>query len=260
MLNRYVSVGFLLVILSAGSLPSTPPASAETLVESHVDSRVALALRVRQEELQGWLPAPWNVNPIAAGPSKEANLLIFFIDKLLTQDAEGKPIAGGIERSAALLIPAKHQQTGETAPFVIRIFTASPSAVPGPYKNSVHAAVRREHTEKGTSLEAGIGSDSWDVRDAGGGIIELLIQYQRAVHSRAKAEAKVRSAVEPSFFRIYRFDQGGDVVKSIPAGINRVQSYQLRVTVPELRKLFDGTEQLVSITLLPWYVRQVFLP
>jgi hypothetical protein len=28
----------------------------------------------------------------------------------------------------------------------------------------------------------------------------------------------------------------------------------------ELRKLFDGSEELVSITILPWYMRQVFLP
>jgi hypothetical protein len=39
-----------------------------------------------------------------------------------------------------------------------------------------------------------------------------------------------------------------------------VQSYQFRVTVPELSKLFDGTEQLVSIAVLPLYTRQTFLP
>jgi hypothetical protein len=34
----------------------------------------------------------------------------------------------------------------------------------------------------------------------------------------------------------------------------------LRVTVSELGKLFDGTEQLVSVAILPWFVRQEFLP
>jgi len=32
------------------------------------------------------------------------------------------------------------------------------------------------------------------------------------------------------------------------------------VTVPELCRLFDGSEQLLSITVVPWYVRQVFPP
>jgi hypothetical protein len=66
--------------------------------------------------------------------------------------------------------------------------------------------------------------------------------------------------VEPSFFRIYRSETATDMLKSIPAGINHVQNYQLRVAVPELSKLFDGTEQLVGIATTPLYVRQVFLP
>jgi len=30
--------------------------------------------------------------------------------------------------------------------------------------------------------------------------------------------------------------------------------------MPELRKLFDGTEQLISVSVIPWYLRQVSLP
>jgi hypothetical protein len=59
---------------------------------------------------------------------------------------------------------------------------------------------------------------------------------------------------------MYRYDQVMDVVKSIPEGIDRVQSYQLRVTMSELRDLFDGSEQLVGIAIIPWYARQTFLP
>jgi hypothetical protein len=105
-----------------------------------------------------------------------------------------------------------------------------------------------------------VGEDFWEVRGARGGGIELRVQYQLALPSRGKAEQKIYSAVEPSFFRIYRFEQATDMLKSIPAGINRVQNYQLRVTVPELSKLFDGTEQLVGIITTPLYVRQIFLP
>lgn len=91
-------------------------------------------------------------------------------------------------------------------------------------------------------------------------MLQFRIEYQRAVPWRAKLEIKPRSAVEPTFFRIYRIDQGSDLIKSIPAGIDRVQSYQLHVTVSELRKLFDGTEKVVGIVVIPWYVRQLFLP
>ena len=66
-------------------------------------------------------------------------------------------------------------------------------------------------------------------------------QYQLALPLRAKSEQKIYSAAEPSFFRTYRIETATDMLKSIPAGINRVQNYQLRVAMPELKNLFDGT-------------------
>lgn len=234
---------------------------AETLVGYNNESRTVLALRVSQAAAQAWLPAPWQVNPVEKGPSKDANLLVVFIDPWLGQDPQGKPSAMPVDRRVAIAIPGKHPQTGETANFVARIYHANPNAAPGPYKNSIPVAtVRLEQTSKGAGSEPAAGSEFWEVRDAGGATIELRLQYQRGVASRVKSEGKPRSAVDPNFFRIYRIDQGLDVVKSVPTGIDRVQQYSLRVTMPELRKLFDGTEQIVSISLLPWYLRQVSLP
>ncbi len=37
-------------------------------------------------------------------------------------------------------------------------------------------------------------------------------------------------------------------------------SYQFHVTISEFGDLFDGTECLVSVTIVPWYVRQVYGP
>ena len=158
-------------------------------------------------------------------------------------------------------VPAKHTQTGEVATVVTGGINPNIDYIPGPYKNFVQATtIRREQTHKGANLEAGVCEDFWEVRDTRGVSVELRVQYQLALPLRAKSEQKVYSAVEPSFFRIYRMETATDLIKSIPAGINRVQNYQLRVAVPELGKLFDGTEQLVGITANPLYVRQIFLP
>jgi hypothetical protein len=46
----------------------------------------------------------------------------------------------------------------------------------------------------------------------------------------------------------------------VPQNIDRVLSYQFRVTISEFSDLFDGAERLVSITIVPWYVRQVYGP
>ncbi|MBI2973084.1 MAG: hypothetical protein HYY39_04760 [Armatimonadetes bacterium] len=88
--------------------------------------------------------------------------------------------------------------------------------------------------------------------------MELQLQYRRGVPERVMTQGNVRPIVDPSILRIYKVHQLIDVVRSVPQGIDRVLSYQLRVTVPEFADLFDGTEQLVSVTIVPWYVRQVF--
>ena len=260
MLYRYVAVLLLLGVGLAGNVSLTQPVWAETHVQSLALTQVVVALRVGQAELQKWVPAPWEITPIAGGPLKGANLSLVFIDVLLLQDGQGKPDLGGINRQVVLGVSAKNTQTGELAPFTIGGLSANKLNVPGPYKNFVQATLRREQTYKEADIEAGGGEDFWEVRDAHGGIIELRVQYQRGLPSRAKSEMKMHSSVEPGFFRIYRIDTATDIVKSVSTGIDRVQKYQLRVTVPEFRKLFDGTEQLVGIAVSPAYRREVFLP
>ena len=260
MLNKYIAVSFFLAIILVGNLSLARTVWAENLVQSTVETRLTVALRVGQAELQKLVPPPWQVMGVPGGPLKDANFFVVFIDSFLVQDPQGKPDKGGIIRGVPLAVPAKNTQTGEMATMVVGGFMADLSSVPGPYKNFVGATIRKEQTYKGANLEAGVGEDFWEVRDTRGGVIELRVQYHRALPVRAKAEQKIYSAAEPTFFRIYRTETATDLLKSIPAGINRVQNYQLRVAVPELKNLFDGSEQLVGIAANPLFVRQIFLP
>lgn len=260
MLNRYIAVLFLLGITLVGNPYLTQSVWAETFVESNVENRLIVAISTGQAEVQKWVPAPWQVDSPSKGPFKGANLYIVFIDRLLIQDPQGKPDKGGNDRYLVFAVPAKNMQTGESAAVVIKGYSANTQGIPGAYKNYIHATVLREQSHEGANQEAGVVNDSWKVRDASKGGLELQIQYQRALLSRGKQESKIYSAVEPNFFRIYRVDSATDIVKSIPISINRVQSYRLRVTMPELSKLFDGAEQLVGVIVYPLYLRQVFLP
>ena len=251
-------LAFILLVFSGILITQ---AGAETFIGSNVDNRIIVALQVGQAELQSWLPTSWQVSPIPKGPLKGTNLYLLFVDRLLDQDPKGKPARGGICRAVALAALAKHAQTGKPALFVIRIFAPHEDInLYNPYKNSVRATIRREYTVKGANLEPGAASDVWELRDSAGGIIKFQIEYQRALPRRVKQELRPRSSVEPDFFRIYRVDQGMDLIKSVPAGINRVQSYQLNVTVSELRKMFDGSEKVVGIIALPFYIRKLSLP
>jgi hypothetical protein len=45
----------------------------------------------------------------------------------------------------------------------------------------------------------------------------------------------------------------------VPDGIDRLQGCTFRLTVPEYSKRFDGSKQLIGISVTLWYVRQVFV-
>jgi len=234
---------------------------AQTPIGANVDMRVIVTLHVHPEAAQHWLVDPWRVNPVNAGPSQGADVSLVFADQYLVQDAAGNPVTGGINRLLAVIVPGKHTETDETASIVVRLFSADPSVVPGPFKNAVLATIHHERTVKAANTEAAAGHEAWTVHDpASGGFVELQFDYQGDTPVRRKGEAKVYSSVDPHIWHSSHVDQGTDVLKSVPGAIDRVQNLQLTVTIPELRTLFDGSERVVSIALLPWYVRDVSLP
>ncbi len=255
-MNR--SVLYLIGIICVGSLAFTTLAQAETLVESSLFFRIYVAFSVDQKAAQAWLPAPWKAVSLPKGPFKGTNLYVVFNDIFIMQDGEGKPYLGGTFCFAALVAFGKNEQTGEFVPFVTRIYW--PYDDPSSYKNAVKATVRRGATLHGADLGPGTGTEVWRVQDRAGGVLEFWMDYQRAVPKRTKKEFKVRSSVDPNILFNYQDDYAVDIVKSIPAGIDRVQNYQFRVTMSELGKMFDGSEQLVGILVNPSRVRQKFLP
>jgi hypothetical protein len=252
-------MAFLTTSLFLAFLPHI--VSAETPGESSIESRLSLGFQAQESVVQTLLPEPWRVNPSTAGPSKGANLFVAFAQKLLSKTPDGKPFSsGGTERFVVITVPAKHPQTGETCMFVTRVYTTDSSRIPGPYKNAIKADVRRELTLKGENLTPGSGKDDWEMQDTRGGSMVIHIAYERSVLNRVKAEQKIHSSFEPNPYNIYRVDLCSELLKSAPAGIDKLQSYKFHSTIPELSKLLDDNAKLVSITSIPWFDLQVSLP
>ncbi len=245
-------------LIAALVLLPAKQAKAETLIESSLFFRIYVAFSVDQKAAQEWLPAPWKAVSIPKGPFKGANLYVLFTDWFIVQDGEGKPDHGGTFCCASLVAFGKNPQTKEFAFFVTRVY--APYDDSGPFKNTVKAMVSREATIKGVTSKPGAGSEIWKVQDSAGGIMEFRMDYQRGVPKRTKREFKVRSSVEPDIFFNFQNDYASDLVKSIPAGINRIKYYRFRSTIPELRKMFDGSEQLIGILVIPCRAQQRFLP
>ncbi|HEU4383193.1 MAG TPA: hypothetical protein VFR85_06760 [Anaeromyxobacteraceae bacterium] len=244
----------------AVALASPAVVAAETLVQLNVDSRVIAFLKVPPAALQKWMPAGMEVDAPSKGPAQDANLFLLFIDRPSSLDPEGKPFGGGPNRAVALVVPIKGTP-GKSTLAVIRIYSSNPLAVPGPYKNSLPGSVRRQVALDGNAMEPESGEETWTLHPASGGELSLHVKFQRAFPARSKAEQFVHSAAEPAFYRIYRVDQLVDFARSaVPGSADRLRAYHLRVSIPALASLFDGSERLVALATFPVYVRQVFLP
>ena len=244
----------LLAVMAAGKAAS----AAEKLVGTYGEQRTALAFKVPDAAAQKLLPEGWQASPPSTGPSKDANLAVVFVDVLTVQNPDGTP--GETYRVAALVVPAKKNGTDAVVPVVVGGFASTPSYVPGAYGNFDLASTtidRQAHTDPTgkTNVE-----ESWEFKGNGGDAIGLQLQYDRGVATRSKAEVMPHSGVKPDFYRIYRIEQAVDVVRSTATSTDRVQKYAFKATGAKLSPLFNGSEQLVSITSLPFYTRQISLP
>jgi hypothetical protein len=244
----------LVVVMAAGHTAS----AGEKLVGTYGEQRTVLAFKVPDTAAQKLLPEGWQVSPPSAGPSKDANLNVVFVDVLTVQNPDGTP--GETYRVAALVVPAKKKGTDAAVPMVVGGLASTPASVPGAYGNFSLARAtvdRQAHTDPSgkTNVE-----ESWEFKGDGGEAIGLQLQYDRGVAARSKAEAMPHSGVTPDFYRIYRIEQAADVVRSTATSTDRAQKYSFKVTGAKLAPLFNGSQQLVSITSLPFYTRQVSLP
>jgi hypothetical protein len=249
--------------VTAGSvlLGAAPrPALAEQLVETDMEARTILAYRAPEAAVEHLLPAGWRADPAAGGASKGANLLVVLIDRLLAQDAEGKPEDSAPNRLGVLVVPARQAETGMAGLVVVGGYSSNPHEVPGPYGLFEHAQVKMHRDIQADADGSASTEETWDIAADGGDHMAVHLRYPRDAPTHGAAETRVFSGLRPDFHRIYRADQGVSVLRSSATGADRLQAVDVHMTGPHLAALFDGSERLVGAASLPWYSRQVFLP
>lgn len=245
-------------VLAGAALAMTHTAAiAETFDSTIADMRTLAFFKVDGDALQPWLPDTHMPNPYDKGSFGGANLLFMFIDRMLHQDAEGKPKNGGAYRMVAMIVRGTDVETGENASFISRVYAPSDGA--GPYKTQVQADVTHELILSGMGAEPLSGRHAWTV-DYDGGALAIAFDYEGAVPLRRQGEANLSSPLDASVGCIYRYDQLTDVVNSAPKGINRTSNVTVSITIPELATMFDGTEELIGLADRPFYTRETFKP
>ena len=255
-------VHLLLLAISLSAALATSAAHAQSMSVEQIERRIVIGFQVNTEAVQVRLPSPWQLNSLAGGPLKGANFLIVLVDNLRTEDPQGKATVAGTLRFAVFVAPATNPQTGQTVSVVLGGFASNTAYVPGFYQVYSAATIRIQHATK--SLEGGADeqTDVWEVLDGTGKLelaFRLISSPDPVTRSRTKSETNVISAKDPALWRMYKYDAGTDIVKSTAQGIDHIQSLDLRIKAAEFADLFNGSEQLVGINLVPWYIRQVYI-
>jgi hypothetical protein len=248
------SLFFALLVLAAA------PAAAqdrEKLAAIDNSLRTVVTFRAPSAAVQKFLPDGWEVQAVAEGTDKGANLAVYLVDFQFGQDPAGKPLIGA--PTMALVIPARKTGTDIVAGIIPGGYTA-PAGVPGAYGNFLAGKVtveRQSHTEGDGKT---VIDETWQIRGDDGARVDFQIKFVRGVPVREKTEMKYYSSTKPEFYRIYRVEQGTDVVRSAATGVDRATRLSFKASGGKLAPLFDGAEQLIGVTSLPLFLRTVYLP
>ena len=231
-------------------------ASAQTVTEWNSEVRTTLSTRVNETAVQRLLPQGWTVAPSTGIANRGANLTIVFIERQLGLDGQGQLLRTGTLRYVVLAVPARNA-AGETNTVVVGGLSPGGAGAYDVYLPATVARVARTSSSQGE--EAGLATEHWEFAATSGERLELRLSYRRATPVKNQIEAKLRSAKHPGYTRTYRIDQAADVLRSAAAA-DRIAEMTFRATGGSFAALFDGTEQVLSVTSLPWYVRSVSVP
>ncbi len=257
--RRPLAIALASALLWSGSAAES---AAQRLAQRNVSARTHLAFEVSDAAVQPLLPDGWRISPVQAGPSRGANLILVLLDRMIIQDAEGKPIPGeSSNHVAVLVVPARHAGTGAAGPMIVDGFSAKPEGVPGAYGNFVLADGRLERTLRAGPGGARENEERWSYATGDGERLEVRLRYAPATPVRSSDETRNYSSAMPTgFYRLYRSDQGVDLLHSATTGVDRVSEFGFTAAGPRLDAVFDGSERLISVVSIPWQVRQVLVP
>jgi hypothetical protein len=229
-----------------------PVLADEAFFATSWDTRTTLFFHVSDSVAQRLLPTGWESTPLADG----VNLQLVFAESILVRYADGK--TDGNERVATWVMPAKRKDSDQNGALVIGGFISSKEKAPGPYGVWSPAASADLTRSSSVTIDGQLSiGETWRFGSIDGDKIDFEVEFYRGPLSYAKAEAKVFSSAKDGFFRIYRIEQASE---ALFVGNPRFRRLSFKAEGPNVSKIFDGSERLVSVVSVPWFSRQTFLP
>jgi hypothetical protein len=252
-----VSSAVVSILLCAGFAQT---AGAQTFVEQSAEVRMQLDLAVSPQALQKLLPAGWEPAVATAGPAKDCNVRMIFVDRVDINAQDGAP--RGTNKFVYLASPIQKTSGDVASQMVIDGITADPKDAPGPF--GVYQAAsdfrvdRSSHSVPGGPIQ---NEETWSFTAANGEHMELHLTYERGVARKVSSETKFYSAAAPDTYQIWKIDQGLDIMRNATVQVpDKVKSLDLKASGGKVGTLFDGTQRVVSVDALHWYSRAVSSP
>jgi hypothetical protein len=255
-MNRF-AVGLLLGVIAVGP----GPARAETLLEFSAETQMQLDFHVPDAALAAMLPAGFEPNIATAGPAKDANLRMVFIDRGDITGPDNKPLARSSNQLVYLIIPIKQAATGTVGQLVLAGITADPGDAPGPF--GVYVAASQHRMARSTVAEGGatLTEENWEFTAASGEHMEIHLKYERRGAPKATADVKFFSGQDPAKYQIFKYDRGLDIMRNATVNVgDRVKEFSYKASGGRIAKLFDGSEKVLSIDAIHWSNRATYAP
>jgi hypothetical protein len=247
--------------LAAGLLLASLGAFAQTTLETAAEHRLQLDFRVNDAALAKMLPDGWEALIATAGPAKDCNLRMIFIDRMGIIGRDGKPAPRSTARLVYLAIPVKKTGSDVTGQIIIHGLVDHAADAPGEFGTYQHATTAKMSRNAVTGGAAVTGAESWEFAAASGERIEVQIEYERGPLVKGNPEVKFFYPSDPSKYQIFKVDQAIDIMRNATTNPpDHVKKFSYKAGGGKIAALFDGSEKIVSWDVFPWYVRTVMAP
>jgi hypothetical protein len=263
MMANHMTLGPARALLAACALAGlTSLANAQTFVEHSSEVRMQLDFVVPDAALRKFLPAGFEPNVATQGPAKDCNVRMIFIDRVDITKQDGSPADPGSNMLVYLAVSVKLTGSTTVGQMLIHGLTADPKDAPGPHGVYQHATTYKvERSTSGGNGKPTVTDELWEFAAATGEHMSVRLKYERAAARKTSNEVRFYSSVNPSFYQIFKIDQGLDIMRNATVPVrDRVKEFSYKAGGGKIAPLFDGTDKVVSIDALHWYNRGVYLP
>lgn len=252
---------FIKTLLLAAGLLLAPAALAQTTLETAAEHRLQLDFRVNDAALAKMLPAGWEALIATAGPAKDCNLRMIFIDRMGIIGRDGKPAPRSTSRLVYLAIPVKKTGTDVVGQMIIHGLVDHAADAPGEFGTYQHATTAKMTRNAVAGSGPVTGAESWEFAAASGERIEVQIEYERGPLVKGNPEVKFFYPADPAKYQIFKVDQAIDIMRNATTNPpDHVKKFSYKAGGGKIAALFDGSEKIVSWDVFPWYVRTVIAP